>query len=81
MSVDWALAVDTLPSMAEAGKDLGLWSMASTLPAVLAPALGSLVIVATAHFGATALGYRVVFALATLFLIVGALFVRKIRER
>lgn len=80
MSVDWALAVDSLPSMAEAGKDLGLWSMASTLPAVLAPALGSLVIVATAHVGATALGYRVVFALATLFLIAGALFVRKIRE-
>lgn len=80
MSVDWALAVDALPSMAEAGKDLGLWSMASTLPAVLAPALGSLVIVATEHVGATALGYRVVFALATLFLIVGTLFVRKIQE-
>lgn len=79
-SVDWALAIDALPSAGEAGKDLGIWSMASTLPAVLAPTLGSLVIVGAAHFGATALGYRAVFALATLFLIVGGIFVLKVRE-
>jgi MFS family permease len=79
-SVDWALAIDALPSAEEAGKDLGIWSMASTLPAVVAPALGSLVIVGAAHFGATALGYRAVFALATLFLIVGGIFVLKVQE-
>lgn len=80
-SVDWALAVDSLPALSAAGKDLGVWSIASNLPAVLAPLVGSLVI-----GGGTALGisteaaYRSVFALAAGFLMLGALFVFKVRE-
>jgi MFS family permease len=81
MSVDLALAVDALPSHRDAGKDLGLWSMASTLPAVLAPVLGSAVIFVAGLLGQTAFGYRAVFALATIFLILGAVFVLKVRER
>ena len=81
MSVDLALAVDALPSHRDAGKDLGLWAMSSTLPAVLAPVLGSAVIFLAGVAGQTALGYRAVFALATLFLLLGALFVLKVRER
>ncbi|HEU0027049.1 MAG TPA: MFS transporter [Ktedonobacterales bacterium] len=81
MSVDLALAVDALPSHRDAGKDLGLWSMASTLPAVLAPVLGSAVIFVAGMLGQTAFGYRAVFALATIFLILGAVFVLKVRER
>jgi len=81
MSVDLALAVDALPSHRSAGKDLGLWSMASTLPAVLAPVLGSVVIFLADLAGQTASGYRAVFALATLFLLLGAVFVLKVRER
>jgi MFS family permease len=79
-SVNWALAIDALPSTEEAGKDLGVWSMAATLPTVFAPALGSLVIAGAARFGQTALGYRAVFALATLSLIVGAICVSRVRE-
>ena len=80
-SVDWALAVDSLPALRAAGKDLGVWSIASNLPAVLAPLVGSLVI-----GGGTALGistegsYRSVFALAAGFLMLGALFVLKVQE-
>ncbi len=80
-SVDWALAVDSLPALSAAGKDLGVWSIASNLPAVLAPLVGSLVI-----GGGTALGistegaYRSVFALAAGFLMLGALFVLKVQE-
>jgi MFS family permease len=80
-SVDWALAMDALPSLSEAGKDLGLWSIASTLPGILAPLLGSLVISVAEHFGAIALGYRGVFGLATLCLALGALFVLNVREK
>lgn len=81
MSVDLALAVDALPSHHDAGKDLGLWSMASTLPAVLAPVLGSAVIFLAGLAGQTASGYRAVFGLATVFLALGAVFVLKVRER
>jgi MFS family permease len=80
-SVDWALAVDSLPALSAAGKDMGVWSIASNLPAVLAPLVGSLVI-----GGGTALGisseaaYRSVFGLAAGFLMLGALFVFKVQE-
>ncbi|MDE3228349.1 MAG: MFS transporter, partial [Chloroflexota bacterium] len=73
-SVDWALAVDALPVQANAGKDLGIWSAASTLPAILAPALGGVVIgVVYTLYHQTALGYQAVFALAAAFLALGAI--------
>ncbi len=80
MSVDVALAVDTLPSRHAAGRDLGIWSMASTLPAVVAPVLGSAVIVLASNIGQMAIGYRGVFGLATVFLVLGAALVLKVRE-
>lgn len=79
-SVDWALAVDALPVQANAGKDLGIWSAASTLPAILAPALGGAVIaLVIALGGATALGYQAIFALAAACLALGAICVSFIR--
>lgn len=80
MSVDWALAVDVLPSLETAGKDLGLWNASSTLPTVIAPLLGSFIIILVQMHASTVLGYRLVFAAATFFLIlaaVGVLFVRE----
>ncbi|HLJ80845.1 MAG TPA: MFS transporter [Ktedonobacterales bacterium] len=78
-SVDWALAIDALPSLNEAGKDMGLWGMASTLPGVFAPVVGGLVIYLFTQLGATALGYRCVFGVASLCLLLGAVFVLKVR--
>lgn len=80
LSVDTALAVDALPSQHAAGTGLGLFSLASTLPGVLAPLMGGVVIVLASSVADTALGYRGVFALATLFLILGAGLVLKVRE-
>jgi MFS family permease len=80
-SVDWALAVDSLPTQASAGKDLGLWSAASTLPAILAPALGAAVIgLIEDLYHTTALGYQATFALAAIFLALGAICVTFIRN-
>jgi MFS family permease len=83
-SVDWALAIDALPSLEAAGKDMGLWSIASNLPAIGAPLLGGLVISIAAGAGALALGYQLIFGLADIFFILGAvcvLFVRESRPR
>jgi MFS family permease len=83
MSVDWALSVDVLPCLETAGKDLGLWNASSTLPTVIAPLLGSLIIILLQSQGSTALGYRLVFGTATFFLIlaaIGVLFVREQKE-
>jgi len=79
-SVDWALAVDALPSASNVGKDMGIWSVATTLPAVVAPLLGSLVLALASRCGAISVGYRLVFALAAIFLLLGAICVRFVRE-
>ena len=79
-SVNWALSIDVLPSLEKAGKDLGVWNASTTLPTIVAPLLGSVIINVAAGAGQTALGYRVVFGAAALFFFLAAaamLFVKK----
>ena len=80
MSVDWALSIDALPSLEHAGKDLGLWEASMTFPAVIAPLLSSLIINLAAQFGQTEPGYRLVFTIAAIFLVVAAFCVLFVRE-
>ena len=80
-SVDWALSVDALPSLEEAGETLGVWNATMNLPAIIAPLLGSLIINIADRFGQIALGYRLVFLVASLFLIVAAISVLFVREK
>ncbi len=79
-SVDWALSIDVLPSLENASKDLGLWNASSTLPALMAPLLGSLIINVAAQFGSVVLGYRLVFGAAAFFLLLAAIGVLFVRE-
>jgi MFS family permease len=80
-SVDWALSIDVLPSLKDAGKDLGLWNASAILPDIIAPLLGSLIINIAASYAQTELGYRLVFTVATLFLVVAAVSILFVRER
>jgi MFS family permease len=80
-SVDWALTIDVLPSLKEAGKHLGLWNASNTLPAIIAPLLGGFIITIVGGQGHLELGYRLIFACATFFLVVSAIGILFVRER
>jgi Na+/melibiose symporter-like transporter len=88
VAVDWALACDVLPDREKSsGRDMGLWHIAFTLPPALAPALfgpvlhafnasGQVILgLATGSF----LGFRLVFAGAVVWFVLGTIFVSRIR--
>jgi len=82
-SVDWALAVEVLPSKSSAAKDLGIWGISVTLPQVLAPGFGALLFYIVrrvgADQGASNQGYIILFVIGAVYFFVGALTIWKIR--
>jgi MFS family permease len=68
LSVDWALSVATMPRLREAGRNLGVVSLASNFPAVLAPLLGAWLL---GRYGVPAVGYRMLFGLASALFFLG----------
>jgi len=87
-SVDWALACDVLPNPEDAGKDMAIWHISMVLPQTFAPALAGFVL---SHVGQSTMingvrhysnqGYQASFTLGAIFLILGALFLRNVRDR
>jgi MFS family permease len=77
-SVDWALAVDVLPSRGAAAKDLGIWGVANTLPQVLAPILAGPVL-DTFNRRSPNSGYTVVFSGAIVCVVLASIFIWKIK--
>jgi MFS family permease len=77
-SVDWALAIDVLPSRGSAARDLGIWAIANTLPQVLAPLLAGPVLDAF-NRRAPNLGYTVVFSVAIVYVMLGSIFIWRVR--
>lgn len=73
MSVDQALNVDVLPNPEEAGKDLGILNLSNTVGQVLAPVFTTKVIAMTG-------GYKMVFPVAIVFLLIGTFFIMAIRK-
>jgi len=80
VAVDWAIASDVLPDRGKsAGRDMGLWHVAFTLPPALAPAVFGPIL---HHFNESGgfLGYRLVFAGAVVWFVLGTIFVSRIRS-
>ena len=71
-SVDQALLVDVLPNKEEAGKDLGILNLATTLGQMLGPVIMSSVVLA--------LGYVFAFPIAICFAVVGCVFIMLIKN-
>jgi MFS family permease len=79
LSVDWALAIDSLPTTAASARDLGIFTVSINLPSLIAPALGGLVILLAGAAGVGPLAYRLVFTLAAVSLLLGVVVIRRIR--
>lgn len=77
-AVDWALALDVLPSGEDAARDMGIWHVALVLPQVIAPAITG-VILGTLKATSLTLGYTAVFGLATIWFVIGTVLVRQVR--
>lgn len=85
-SVDWAMASEVLPSEDDYAKDMGVWHIAFTLPQVIAVPIAGVLLDNFNRIGAEPggvppmFGYTVIFALATLYFILGTVLVRRIRK-
>ncbi len=79
LSVDWALAIDSLPGHASSARDLGIFTVSINLPSLIAPALGGMVILLANAAGIGSLAYRLVFSLAAMSLLLGVFVIRRIR--
>lgn len=73
MSVDFALMTDVLPEARDRGKDLGVINVANALPQVAAPALAAPIVT---YLG----GYRVLYLVAAVAGLAGAVLVGRIRS-
>jgi MFS family permease len=71
-SVDFALMTDVLPKALDRGKDLGVINVANSLPQVAAPVLAAPIVT---YLG----GYRVLYVVAAVIGLAGAVFVGRIR--
>ena len=91
ISVDWALGTDVLPNKKSAGKEMGVWHIAMTLPqTIAAPFAGDLILrfgktpyiapdgIPSVHY--TINGYAAVFGLCAICFALGAFFLKNVRS-
>lgn len=71
-AVDQALNIDVLPNKAEAGKDLGILNIATTLGQTAGPIVTSIVVLMG--------GYQLVFPIAIIFVLLACFFIQAIRS-
>jgi MFS family permease len=80
-SVDWALACVLLPP-GRAGALMAIWNVGASAPQVAAPIIGGLLVDRVgAGSGDLALGYRLLFALIGIFVVLGIAGLIPVRER
>jgi MFS family permease len=74
-SVGWALAMDSVPQLRDIARDLGIWGIATSLPNVIAPAVGGWIL--TVYEGSR-LGYQIIFMLSGVSFVLGSLVVLRV---
>jgi MFS family permease len=76
-AVGFALALDAVPEGRNVGRDLGVWTTLSGIPAIFAPTIGAAVL---ARYGSDASGYRVLFIVASMSFALGAVMTLLVRK-
>jgi MFS family permease len=77
-STGWALAIDSVPQLRDAARDLGIWGLASGLPGIAAPAFGGWLL---AQYTTPAAGYRMLFLVAAWCFVIGSFVVLFVGSR
>ncbi|HEV2879260.1 MAG TPA: MFS transporter [Candidatus Eremiobacteraceae bacterium] len=72
VSTGWALAIDSVPQLRDVARDLGIWGLASGLPAIVAPIFGGWLL---AHAASPLIGYKTLFVVSALSFVAGSLIV------
>lgn len=86
-SVDFALVTQVLPQARDRAKDLGVISIADTLPQVFAPGMAAAILGTVALLGGSvqthgrswSVGYGAIYGVSSLLIVLGALLVTRIR--
>jgi len=78
-AVDWALALKVLPSVDDAGKDMGIWHISMVAPQIVGPSVTGWIISALTVATSASFAYMVAFATAALWFALGAWMVGRVR--
>jgi len=78
-SVDWALVADVLPSDKHYARDMGVWNISLSLPQVIAPVIGGLLIDHFTRSGNALLGFQLLSAFTITCCLIGTITVHFIR--
>jgi MFS family permease len=78
-SVDWALVADVLPSDKHYARDMGVWNISLSLPQVIAPVIGGLLIDRFTSAGTPLLGFQLLSAFSITCCLIGTATVYFIR--
>ncbi|MCD4784753.1 MAG: MFS transporter [Candidatus Eremiobacteraeota bacterium] len=79
-TVDWALVCNHVPGL-KAGKYMGLWNLAFTIPQILAPLIAGYPTDLINKKLGPGMGYRVAMILVVVYLILGLIAIRQVREK
>lgn len=82
-AVDWALAVNLLPT-GGAARYMAIWHVCMTVPQILAPTFGILADFLNKHYAATmgaGVGWRAAFLATVIYIALGAFLLRPVKEK
>ncbi|MDX1933341.1 MAG: MFS transporter [Capsulimonadales bacterium] len=82
-AVDWALAVNLLPT-GGAAKYMAIWHICMTVPQIIAPLFGKIADILNAQYGASmgaGVGWRAAMLSTVVYLVLGTVLLRPVRER